>query len=76
MLAESVQEWTKQWREEGRQEGRQEGGVNIVSLQLEQKFGPTLPFWVSQKLKSASLNEIKIYARRLLDARSLEEIFE
>jgi len=44
MLAETVKTWPKQWlaqgREEGRQEGRQEGQREVLSLLLEERFGP------------------------------------
>jgi hypothetical protein len=63
-------------KEEGRQEGEHDGArreaMNILTRQLERRFGP-LPEAASQKLKAAELATLEDWSLRLLDATSLEQ---
>jgi len=70
MLAERVKEWPKQWKAEGREEGQRE----ILSLLLEQKFGP-LSAADEKRLKSASEKALNQAAARILTANSIDEVF-
>ena len=84
MLAETVQEWTKQWKAEGRQEGRREGrqegryeeASNVLRRLLQKKYGAgDLPLRVEEKLAGATLEEIESWTDRILDARTLDDVF-
>ncbi|MBF0602508.1 MAG: transposase, partial [Nitrospirae bacterium] len=43
---------------------------------LRKKNGPDLPSWVDNKLAGATLKEVETWIDRILDARSLEDVFE
>jgi predicted transposase YdaD len=78
MLAERVQVWNRQLiekgRQEGRKEGRQEGEVGIVLRQLEHKFGP-LDEGTVERVRAARASQRRAWAKRLLSASTLEEVF-
>jgi predicted transposase YdaD len=57
-----------------RAEGRVEGRVELLVGQLTKRFG-TVPDDVRARLQSASAAELDRWAIRLLDARSLDELF-
>jgi hypothetical protein len=50
------------------------GEATILATQLEERFG-TLPEWVSQKLGSAKEAELLAWAKRILSARTLDDVF-
>ena len=60
--------------QQGRQEGRQEGKANLLFRQLSRRFQP-LPDGVSERIHGADPNTIEIWADRVLDAKSLGEVF-
>jgi hypothetical protein len=74
MLRETVQGWTQQWLEEGRQEGRQQGEALLLTRQLQQRFGP-LTEADQARIQNAGADEILEWGDRLLDARTLSEVF-
>ena len=61
-------------RAEGRQEGRQEEAARLLRRQLTRRFGP-LPAWVEAKLAQATTDTLELWADRILDAASLDEVF-
>ena len=71
MLAETVQEWTKEWREEGEQKGE----ARMLSRQLQRRFGDT-PAWARDKIAKADLPALEEWSLQILDAQSLEDVFE
>jgi flagellar biosynthesis/type III secretory pathway protein FliH len=83
MLAENVKRWEqelksegrREGRQEGRQEGRREGEAAVLRRLLQRRFGP-LPDWVEQRLDAADLPEFDEWSLRLLEARSLADIFD
>jgi hypothetical protein len=60
---------------EGLQKGRQEGRQEVVRRLMEKRFGP-IPNRVEARLASLSGSELDEVAVRLLDAGSLEELFQ
>jgi hypothetical protein len=74
MLAERVKSWTEEWKQQGRQEGPQEGEANVLRRQLARRFGP-LPTWAEQRLDQAGEAELESWADRILDALTLEDVF-
>jgi flagellar biosynthesis/type III secretory pathway protein FliH len=62
-------------RKEGREEGREEGRADLLLNQLKCKFGD-VPDAVRERLKSASSEEISLWAERILFANALDEVFE
>ncbi len=62
-------------RTEGRTEGRAEGEARVLRRQLTRRFGP-LPAWVEAKLTTAGSDQLEAWADRVLEATTLEGIFE
>nr|WP_306799187.1 DUF4351 domain-containing protein [Alcanivorax quisquiliarum] len=71
---EGRQEGRREGRQEGRREGRQEGEFSLLLRQLTRRFGP-LPDADIARLKRAGLDELELWADRVLDAASLEGVF-
>jgi Domain of unknown function (DUF4351)/Putative transposase, YhgA-like len=59
---------------EGKAEGRAEGRAELLQRLLERRFGP-LPRDVSDRLATASIDELDRWALRVLDARELAFVF-
>lgn len=70
MLQNRIEEWNRELREEGRQEGLQQ----VLLQLLEQRFGP-LDSQTTSRLKTADAGQLQVWAGRLLNAGSLDEIF-
>lgn len=87
MLAETVVEWTQQWKMEGLRagldQGRQEGieqGIGLgestlLERQLTKRFGPLSEATLT-RLRSATTNQLELWADRILDAPTLGAVFE
>jgi hypothetical protein len=88
MLAEHIDEWTEQWKREGmlaglqegeakgRMEGRVEGRSAVLSRQLAKRFGPAaLDSEVRERLRTAGSEQLDLWAERILDAGSIDEVF-
>ena len=80
-LLESMREWSKEWVEKGRKEGREKGreiglaeGVrSVLQDLLSQKFGE-LPESVSEQIRRADYSQLRRWAKRVIDADSVEQI--
>lgn len=59
----------------GFKKGRQEGQANLLKRLLIHRFGE-LPNWVEERLSSATTKELERRGERLMDASSLEEVFD
>ena len=55
-------------------ESRQEGEANILTRQLQRRFG-TVPDWASEKIAKADLSSLEEWSLRFVDARSLDDVF-
>ena len=76
-LLESMREWSKEWVEKGRKEGREiglaEGVRSVLQDLLSQKFGE-LPESVSEQIRQADYSQLRRWAKRVIDADSVEQI--
>ena len=54
------------------QHGRNEGTRGVLLEQLTEKFGP-LPEWAAERLRSASEDELHLWAKRVLHSASLAD---
>jgi hypothetical protein len=61
-------------RQEGLQAGRQEGEARLLLRQLAGRFGD-LPQWVQERVQQADVPQLERWGERLLDARTLTELF-
>ena len=61
--------------EKGRQEGRQEGEAALLKRLLARRFG-ALPDAVQVRLTTADVDQLEEWAIKVLDAESLDEVFD
>lgn len=71
----AFQEAFKKGFNEGFQQGRLEGALTIVSRQLTKRFGP-LSDTTRQRLNTATFDQLNNWAERILDAKTLQSIFD
>jgi hypothetical protein len=55
-------------------ESAQQGEIKLLRRQLARRFGP-LPSWADERLEQASEAELEGWADRVLECRSLEDVF-
>ena len=76
-LLDSMREWPREWVEKGRKEGQAigqaEGARSVLQDQLSQNFGE-LPESVSEQIRQADHSQLQRWAKRVIDAESLEQI--
>ena len=80
-----LQQWQQQYLEDKpnmagyaeylRQEGRQEGERTVLERQLQRRFGVLTPE-ITEKLSEASSTELENWAEKVLDAKTLEDVFD
>ena len=77
-IAQGMEKGIRVGREQGRQEGRREGQLeaftSLLIYQLNLRFGP-LSADVTDRIAQATPEQIKIWAGRLLSARTLDDVF-
>nr|VFK64081.1 MAG: protein of unknown function (DUF4351) [Candidatus Kentron sp. UNK]VFK68930.1 MAG: protein of unknown function (DUF4351) [Candidatus Kentron sp. UNK] len=73
-LQEGMQQGMQQGRREGLLEGLLEGEAKLLLSQLSYRFQP-LPNEISERIHGARPNAIETWAKRVLDAKSLDEVF-
>ena len=64
----------KQGLENGVRKGREEGEAALLLRILERRFGP-LPINVKHRIASTDAETLLVYGERVLDAKSLDDIF-
>ncbi len=62
-------------RDEGIREGRVDGERTVLERQLRRRFGPLSPA-VADRLRKAPVADLEAWAESLLDARSLDAVFD
>jgi predicted transposase/invertase (TIGR01784 family) len=60
--------------EECMQEGTLKGETQLLSRQINKRFGP-LPPWVQQNLAQADIAQLELWGERILDAQTLADVF-
>jgi hypothetical protein len=77
--APCVQEWGEEFQrkglQEGRREGLREGEARFLLRLLASRFGD-LPQGVQERVQQADLSQLERWGERLLDARTLADLFE
>jgi len=69
-----IEKGRQEGHQEGHQEGRQEEGVFFLRRLLIKKFG-NLPESFETRLTEASIADLELWDDRILDAKTLTEIF-
>ena len=75
MFGAGVIPWTERWKQEGQEQGQQQGGGDVLRRQLTRRFGP-LPQWAEDRLTHAELQQLETWADKVLDAQTLEAVFD
>ncbi|MCC7277032.1 MAG: DUF4351 domain-containing protein [Chromatiaceae bacterium] len=70
----TLEERFDQWAEDYKRQGRLEGMTLVVQRHLTRRFGP-LPTEVIACIAAATVEDMENWADRLLDAKSLDEVF-
>lgn len=78
MLAERMESWfeeaTRKGVLQGMQQGKQQGKQQGAGRLLARRFG-ALPDGIVGRLAGASLEQLETWGDRVLDAKSLDEVF-
>nr|VFJ92706.1 MAG: conserved hypothetical protein (putative transposase or invertase) [Candidatus Kentron sp. LFY] len=78
MMSQFAQDIRRKALQEGMQQGRREGllegEAKLLLSQLSYRFQP-LPNEISERIHGAKPNAIETWAKRVLDAKSLDEVF-
>ena len=72
---EILQEGRQEGRQKGLQEGRQEGEVALLIRLLVKRFG-NVSESVESRLIQASIADLELWSDRILEAKSLTDIFD
>ncbi len=62
-------------REMWLEEGIQKGEIIILRRQLSRRFG-AIPAWTEDRLNQAEEKDLEIWSDRILEANTLDEIFD
>ena len=73
-LDESWREGTQQGMRDGLEQGRVEGERTVLERQIRRRFGPLSPEG-AERLSAASADELEAWADNVLDAETLEDVF-
>lgn len=73
-MAKGMQQGMQQGMERGLRQGRAQGIAAVLQRQLSRRFGP-LPDDVTRRLSQATPEQLEIWAERVLEARSIDEVF-
>ncbi|QEP42410.1 DUF4351 domain-containing protein [Ectothiorhodospiraceae bacterium BW-2] len=77
MLAERMTQLTQEWQQEGEQRGVKKGERKLLERQIIRRFGfNALNNELRQKLASATIEELEQWGDNILDAQTLEEVFQ
>ncbi len=74
-LERGLQKGMEQGLQQGLQEGRKTGEQSLLARQLAKRFG-VLPEWAQQRLDAADTTQLGSWGEKLLDAKSLQDVFE
>jgi hypothetical protein len=75
MITNRFEEWKERQRLMGVQQGRLDGERTLVLRQIQHRFGE-LPAALRLRLEGASQAELESLADRVLDASSLDDLFQ
>jgi flagellar biosynthesis/type III secretory pathway protein FliH len=73
-VEEAMMTYAEKLKQEGHDQGQQEGQCKMLLRQLTRRFG-VLPEAVEKRIARAEAAELQDWALRVLDARSLDEVF-
>ncbi len=71
---EKLQQLLERSRQLGREQGLEQGEAKILRQLLLRRFGE-IPAWTNARIDGASTAQLELWAERILDAGSLDEMF-
>ena len=76
LRSEGRQEGRQEGREEGMMEGEVLGRYSVLQRQIAKRFGVDfLDIRTQERLRTAKAEQLDLWAERILDARSIEDVF-
>ncbi len=75
VLGREFKKGLEQGLEQGREEGREEGKAELLRHLLVRRF-KKLPKWAEDKLGKATALQLEAWGNRLLEAKTLREVFK
>ena len=73
-LEKGLEKGLQKGLEKGREEGRTQGTASVLLRLLNRRFGP-LSADVTRRLAQSTPEQLEIWAERVLDARTIDEVF-
>lgn len=55
--------------------GMEQGAARVILLQIEQRFG-SVPDWVKDKVANANMDDLDLWAVKIIDSYEIEAIFQ
>lgn len=74
MLATRIKQWEQEILQKGIEKGLLSGEAVMLRRLLQLRFGE-LPTWVDERFEQATREDLECWCQRILDARSLSEVF-
>jgi flagellar biosynthesis/type III secretory pathway protein FliH len=74
-IEKGIAQGIQQGMQQGMQKGRHQGEEVLLRRQLTRRFG-TLPEAIETRLVKADIAQLEIWGDRVLDAKSLNEVFQ
>lgn len=74
-LAQGIEQGLEQGRREGSEQGRREEAAAFLRRLMVKRFGP-IPTPIEDRLKQLSAGELEDIGERLVDAKTVAELFE
>ncbi len=71
---EAIMEFTRSYFDAGKKEGIQEGAILTINRLLSLRF-KNIPKWAAELLKKAGQRDLEQWTDRILDAKTIEEVF-
>jgi hypothetical protein len=75
LIEQGRQQGIEQGRQQGIEQGRQQGVQDMLLRQLRQRFGREVDAHVTQRIATASFEQIEGWSTRVLSAATLAELF-
>ncbi len=79
MLQTRMEAWKEAWKNQKQQEwhkeGFREGEIRTLLRQLSRRFG-LIPEWVPAKLAKADVETLEMWTENILDAKSIDDVFQ
>ncbi len=73
-LAQRIEQWARDYQQQGLEQGISQGQARVLQRQLTRRFG-LLPDSIQARLEAAASDELETWLDRILEAKTLDEVF-